>query len=219
MVLALAGMGGFVVFLVMLIVAAFKKKPIKIQLIGAAICFVLFAVGTAMAPPDPAVVDSLGAAQEQEVTPSAQPVRPAVPEPEPSNLEPDQEALTQEPAQAYVRKATEHSLTLSRALSELGRLLANPQLGMEAWNSQVAVQMALVQQTHQELFATDPPPEMKEVHIQILAATSDLDEAMNLLSSGISNLNAPSIERASELMISGSTKLSKATIMLEAAER
>lgn len=52
MFLFIVGFFGLIVFLVMIIVNAVKKKPKRNQLIGLAICFVLMVVGVSISPDD-----------------------------------------------------------------------------------------------------------------------------------------------------------------------
>ena len=58
--IGLLGLFGFVVCLVIFIVAAIRKKPKKIGAIGMAVCFILFVVGLAITPPrSDSLVDKL----------------------------------------------------------------------------------------------------------------------------------------------------------------
>jgi len=105
---------------------------------------------------------------------------------------------------------------MAEALTTLGELTQAAQIGNDSWTLQLAAQMAIIKRGHEEISTMEAiPAEMTDVHATMVSATTDLDQAMDHLATGLDNLNATEIEVATALMQSGNTKIDKARQLLE----
>lgn len=117
---------------------------------------------------------------------------------------------------SYAQEVLPRLNRLAQALSEIGTLMQDPQINKNAWTSQVFAQMNAIKLSHKEISAMEAiPAEMQDIHATLVSATTDLDQSMDHLATGIDNLNAAEIEAATTLMLSGNAKISKAHQMLK----
>jgi hypothetical protein len=119
--------------------------------------------------------------------------------------------------QLYALEIQQHLTSIGEALEELSGLMMAPRLGSDSWTFQVAAQILAIRGGHQAIAAMEGiPDEMAEIHAIILSATSDLDQSMDYLTSGIDNLDVSDLERATALMESGAEKSNQAMDLLNA---
>lgn len=115
----------------------------------------------------------------------------------------------------YALELGEKSQIMADALQELSQLLQDPKPGNDAWTVRTAVQVTLIQLTHNELTAMEVPAEMTEIHAAVLDATGDCNTSMDYLVSGIDNLSIEAAETASAYMIQCSEKLPRVAELME----
>ncbi len=104
---------------------------------------------------------------------------------------------------------------LSDALLNVSRLTGNPTFTDE-WLLELALNLAIIQLAHAELQEMAVPADMRDIHDQVLLATSDLASAADFMASGIDNFDVDDLETAAYLMGTGNDKLELATSMLNA---
>lgn len=102
------------------------------------------------------------------------------------------------PAQELADKLT----AIGDALSTLIELMTSPRLLDPAWINAVGEQIEIVQLTYEELKTMEVPPELEDLRNSILEATSDCDEAMKYLKSGVEEFSFGDLTEAGELVLS-----------------
>jgi hypothetical protein len=116
----------------------------------------------------------------------------------------------------YVLEVAEKGMTIAEALSAVGELLMDARLLDQDWKTELAVQMALIQMTHEELQEMDVPQGMAEFHEAVLAGTQDCHDAMDYAASGLDNLDLDALETATALINSCGAKIAELPDVLEA---
>ena len=71
---------------------------------------------------------------------------------------------------AYIEEIITHALTTGEALTELGALTSDPQIGNDRWTLKVGAQIATVQLAYEEVAKLKPTAKFKEVHAKVLSA-------------------------------------------------
>jgi hypothetical protein len=102
--------------------------------------------------------------------------------------------------QLYVLEVAEKGTMLGEAIGALGELMLDPQFGSDAWVLNAGAQVAAVRLSYEALEEMDVPPEMEELHKEILDATGDCYEAMDYLVSGLDNASVEDLEIAAGLI-------------------
>lgn len=138
-------------------------------------------------------------------TPTRKPTNTPIPESKDS-IPPD--------IQIYRQGIIKQIGTLGDAMTAIGELLKNPDVGNDKWRINLALQITFVRVAHEELTKMDVPPEMKEIHEAILDGTSDCNEAMDYIVTGIDNVNIDDIITAQALMVRCGDKMEKPTTMV-----
>lgn len=115
----------------------------------------------------------------------------------------------------YALEMAEQLEYLSDALLNVSRLTGNPTFTDE-WLLELALNLAIIQLAHAELQEMAVPADMRDIHDQVLLATSDLASAADFMASGIDNFDVDDLETAAYLMGTGNDKLELATSMLNA---
>lgn len=98
--------------------------------------------------------------------------------------------------QAYFSDSLTQIENLSTGLSGSSKALGTPDLYSIEWKQNIAFYIALIRNAHESLSNMAVPPEMQEVHDELLAATEDCYKATLYLASGIDNQNAGNINKA-----------------------
>jgi hypothetical protein len=96
---------------------------------------------------------------------------------------------------------------LSQALDQAGALMSNPRITSSTWVRQVAVQFAIIRQSHETLAALEPPSSLVWLHTRVVAATGDCDEATYAIANGFDNLDVAEMERGAALISSCASQL------------
>jgi LysM repeat protein len=141
------------------------------------------------------------------VIPSSETASPQVETPPPPL--PAQPAEVPPNIQMYALTIAQKMQTMADALQAIGDLTLAPDALSDDWKLQVALQLAIIQVTHQELEDMDVPPEMQEVHAAVLEATADCALSTDYLASGIDNFSTDDIEAGASLMESCGEKMQK----------
>jgi hypothetical protein len=95
---------------------------------------------------------------------------------------------------SYVTKAKESLRQYSDASSELGGYLARPGLMVsQDWLAKVSAQMAVLQDTANEIRNLNAPPRFREVQIELELLADDPEEYIDLLAAGIEHFDAGAI--------------------------
>jgi hypothetical protein len=172
----------------------------------------------AEAPPEaPAEAANPTPTNTQVVPPTGTPTPTSTPKPTFTPKPSDTPTPTVSPeVQLYILEVVTKIQTMGEAMEILGALMLDPHLDNDDWVLNVATQMAVVQLAHEELTKMDVPPEMAETHALILDATGDCNEAMDYLVSGVDNLDAGDLAKASELITLCEQKMQKSVEMMAA---
>jgi hypothetical protein len=113
--------------------------------------------------------------------------------------------------QAYALAVVEQSTTMSAALTELGSLLQNYQLGDDEWTINVATQLATIRMVYDEAMALEPPNSMAEIHYKYVQGLKHYHTMTDLLAQGIDELDVSLIEQAATEMDTGTDYITEAT--------
>lgn len=97
---------------------------------------------------------------------------------------------------AYASAVGDQATTMSNALSKLGALLKNYQLGDNEWTMNVATQLVKIRMVHDEAMAMTPPSSMTEIHYQYTQGLEHYYTMTDLLTRGIDELDTSLIEQA-----------------------
>jgi hypothetical protein len=91
----------------------------------------------------------------------------------------------------WLQAIAQPSSDMGKALTEIGALMQDAQLGDQNWIIDVAVRMATIQLSHEALIKILPPPETAHVHTILLGATQDCYDMVEHLQPAIDNFDGP----------------------------
>ena len=135
---------------------------------------------------------------------------PPEPIPTPEPVPTEQPALTSA-ERAYASAIVEQADTIGKALSELGELLQNPQIGNDEWTLQVATQIVIIRGVYDEAMELTPPTSMAEIHLKYTQALKHFNDSTYLLTQGIDELDPSLLEEATTEMEIGTQLINEAT--------
>lgn len=115
---------------------------------------------------------------------------------------------------AYASAVADQATTMSNALSELGGLLKNYQLGDNEWTTNVATQLVKIRMVHDEAMAMTPPSSMTEIHYQYTQGLEHFYTMTDLLAEGIDELDVDLIDQATTEMYIGKDYITEATNLM-----
>ena len=182
---------------VMLVVSAIRKKRLRIWGIIAGVGLVLFITGIALPspittpPPPPAETTEL-------VSPPTTPEKPAL--------------TTAE--QAYANAVGDQAMSVSKALTQFGELIQNPQNGDDPWTLQVATQLVIIQTVYDQAMELDPPSSMAEIHLKYTQGMKAYNDMTYLFSRGVDELDLNLIDQAVTKMETGIRLINEATELM-----
>ncbi len=116
---------------------------------------------------------------------------------------------------AYISGITTHIGNASKALTTLGGLLQNPQIGNDVWTVTVAIQMSTLRIANEGIAKMQPPPRFSAAHEDLVLAFGLFDEATRSLARGIDRHDSQLIDLASDQMLEGGMWLSQASAKLK----
>ena len=131
-----------------------------------------------------------------------------VPEPKPDGSATGDTAEEAE----YLRHANELVGAFNDSYVRVAELFGRPQISDPEWTADLATELALWQDTYQEMQRLDPPPLFEEFHATTLEALALFDEAATDITVGLDNSD---FDRVSV----GLEKIIRATAPMEAAMR
>jgi len=115
---------------------------------------------------------------------------------------------------AYASTVGDQATTVATALTELGDLLQNYQLGNNEWTINVATQMAKIRMVYDEAMAMTPPSSMTEIHYKYTQGLEHFHTMTDLLAQGIDELDASLLEQAATEMNIGKDYITEATNLM-----
>lgn len=81
----------------------------------------------------------------------------------------------------YAQQATQHQQALAQAMTEVGELLATPQLTDVTWGTQVAEAMDRVESAYTQLVRLEPTESWRAFHGEMTAGAAECSAAMRVL--------------------------------------
>lgn len=117
--------------------------------------------------------------------------------------------------QAYAITIVAHTTRVGQALTELGELMSNPQMGDDEWRLDVAVQLVTIRALYGEATEIDPPSSMTNIHYKYLQAMKHYATATDLIAEGIDELDANLIDQATTEMNMALQLTNEATKLME----
>ena len=123
--------------------------------------------------------------------PAAEPTRLPVPTftPTPGGMQGD-----------YAELATQFQKELAEAMSQVGQLLAVPQLADVAWNAQVADAMESVESAYARLSRLEPTDDWRDFHSEMMAGAADCSAAMRVLDLALAQQDRSAVSVVSGLL-------------------
>jgi hypothetical protein len=112
----------------------------------------------------------------------------------------------------YAELATQHQQALAQAMSQVGQLLAKPQLADGVWQGQVSDAMNRVENAYAQLLRLEPNEQWRPFHLEMIAGAADCNAAMRVLDLALEN------EDRSAVVVVGAL-LNRCQSHLTAAER
>ena len=113
--------------------------------------------------------------------------------------------------QNYAATMAEHSSSVGEAMSNLGDLLMNPQIGYDEWTIAVGTEVAIVWLLYDEAQEIEPPNSMVDIHYSYMQAMWHYNEAMYLMVEGIDTLDADLLNQATLEIEMGTAYIYEAT--------
>jgi len=122
-------------------------------------------------------------------------------------------------ALAYFRRLQPYLDNFRKAFVQLSALSERPQPASSEWKADLMTVVLTIRRNHEALLQMqDVPLEVMYIHELLLAATADYNEAAYYIESGVAMNSAPDLVRATELITSGTTKITHITELLPALE-
>ena len=116
--------------------------------------------------------------------------------------------------QNYSTTIVDHSSTVGEALTKLGDLMGEPQIGNDEWTLDVATQLVIIQLGYDETLEMEPPSSMADIHYHYTQAMWHYDRATDLIAEGIDTMNVDLINQAGSEMEAGTEYINEATRLL-----
>lgn len=116
----------------------------------------------------------------------------------------------------YIDALHNNAATVANALKEFTVLMKNPQIGNDEWTIDVAAQLVIIQFAYDEAIQMNPPESMAHIHYKYIQGMSNLNDATDLITSGIDNLDSSKIRQATNKIESGTQYIEEATALLNA---
>lgn len=113
--------------------------------------------------------------------------------------------------QNYLTELGENNNTVGEALTELGNLTQNPQIGNDEWTVEVVIQFVTIQIAYKEATEMSPPNSLREVHNKYVQAISCFNDMTYLFAQGIDNNDSELIDEAIQKLEEGSELMDEAT--------
>jgi|SRR5579884_97421 hypothetical protein len=117
----------------------------------------------------------------------------------------------------YVARMLAISNDLAGAASQIGKLIANPQIADPGWWAQLTRLLDVFHAAYQQASQLTPPPALAALHQEVVAALKQYDLAATDFLMGARQLNLVVIQRAVQEMDAGTALLTKASDKLKAA--
>jgi hypothetical protein len=102
----------------------------------------------------------------------------------------------------YAELATQYQKDLADAMSQVGQLLATPQLADAAWNAQVAEAMTSVESAYAQLSRLEPTDGWRDFHGEMMAGAADCSAAMRVLDFALDEQDRSAVGVVSGLLTS-----------------
>jgi hypothetical protein len=100
-----------------------------------------------------------------------------------------------------MRRVGDFGSTMGKTFSEIAKLLQAPDLTSTDWKIELAAQIVMLQEAHQELLdLEDIPADMADIHVVVIDATGDCDQSTRLLTRGVDTISAADLRQANRLM-------------------
>jgi len=134
----------------------------------------------------------------------------------PGQVEPTPPKTELTPAeQDYAATMVEQSVTVGRALTELGRLLKSPNYGTEEWVVQTATLVATIWTACDRAMELEPPESMAHIHDKYVEAMQHFNTMTELLAHGIDESDPDLLDEAIVEMETGSQLIGEATKLMK----
>jgi hypothetical protein len=115
----------------------------------------------------------------------------------------------------YIAALHKNAARVADALEEFTALMENPQIGDDKWTIDVAAQLVIIQFAYDEAIEMNPPGSMVHIHYKYTQGMSNLNDATDLIASGIDNLDSSMIRQATYKIQSGTQYIEEATALLD----
>lgn len=117
--------------------------------------------------------------------------------------------------QDYLTLLTEISITMGNSLTQFGNLLESYQVNHnEAWTQQVAAQLAIIRSEYGKIADVIPPDSLVDVHDKFKTGMISLNRMTYMIQEGIYNMDADSMNDATDRMEEGTGYLIEAIILM-----
>lgn len=160
--------------------------------------------GTEEADPTPSETDATDDVIDEVADETADDA--AIPAPTPTPAE-EADAESAESAFEYRVAVITGLLNLATGVESMGGLMDDPQMLSAAWNDSINLQATVIRGSYQQIAALTPPADAGPFHSDLLSALADCDVAMELLTTGLENLDMTSLDQAATLMIQCGEKM------------
>jgi len=140
-----------------------------------------------------------------------EPAQPPQTQPTPGEITPTPIPTLTASEQAYATTIAEDSSKVAKAMSELGSLMSNPQIGNDDWTLKVAAQLATIRVLYDEAMEIEPPSSMTDIHYKYVQAMKHYETATHLIAQGIDELDADLINQAVAELETGNQLINEAT--------
>jgi hypothetical protein len=114
----------------------------------------------------------------------------------------------------YLLTISDNGVRMGNALTELGTLLQDTNIGNTQWSTNVAAQIVIIRGLYDEVISISPPSSMNQIHSKYLQAMHHFDSMTDFLVDGIDNMDEDALNQATTEMELGHSLVLEVTDMM-----
>ncbi|MCX6009827.1 MAG: hypothetical protein NTW48_07350 [Chloroflexi bacterium] len=118
----------------------------------------------------------------------------------------------------YLLTTSDISVRMGNALTELGTLLQDANIGDTQWSMDVAAQIIIIRGLYDEVVNISPPSSMNQIHSKFLQAMYHFNSMTDYLTDGIDNMDESALNQATTEMELGHNLILEVTDMINQLE-
>jgi hypothetical protein len=118
----------------------------------------------------------------------------------------------------YLLTISDNGVRMGNALTELGTLLQDTNIGNTQWSTNVAAQIVIIRGLYNEVVNISPPSSMTHIHSKYLQAMHHFDSMTDFLVDGIDNMDEDALNQATTEMELGHSLILEVTAMINQLE-